>query len=63
MKSRFPSGISGLRGQGPGTRAEPPAPMRRLRPQEAGIEVMAPGPRMRNTCISDDKKFKNSIFI
>lgn len=48
MKSRFPSGVPGLRGQGP-TRcaapAVPPAWSRAAPAQEAGMERMAPRPQ------------------
>lgn len=43
MKSRFPSGISGWRAQGPRTPSRAARPPRR--PQEAGIELTAPKPQ------------------
>lgn len=66
MKSQFPSAISGLRGQGPNTLSKAHRPQawmwaalatrgRRQRPPIT--------PACDNTCTSDDKRFKNSIFI
>lgn len=68
MKSQFPSAISGLRGQGPDTLSEArhpptPAPTRESWPWEVGTELMGLSPSTHNnTCISNDKRFKNSIL-
>lgn len=64
MKSQFPSGISGLRGQSPDTLSRACHPTRLDETaSEAGVELIGPTPSAHdNTCISNDKRFKNSIL-
>lgn len=68
MKSQFPSALSGLRGQGPDARSgaccPAPAPTWQPWPREVGTELTGlSASAHNNTCISNDKRFKNSIFI
>ena len=63
MKSQFPPAFSVLRGVGPNADALPEHG-RLQQPPEAGTELTTrPSARTEDTCISNDKRFKNSIFI
>lgn len=63
MKSQFPPALSGLRGQGPSADALPGHGWLQ-QPRKAGTELTTcPSARTEDTCISNDKRFKNSIFI
>ena len=63
MKSQFPPALSGLRGQGPNADALHGHEWLQ-QPRKAGTELTTrPSARTEDTCISNDKRFKNSIFI